>query len=185
MGNQKMAEYGSVKQVCRFVFTQRIGQQNMQIVYSKTVTVVGLSLAALLLASCAAPADTADPSEPATQITQNPAPTGGTTGAAGDYIPYASYNSSVEEYADSKVVLFFYADWCATCKKARENFEASLGQIPEDLTIVVVDFNTEIDLRKKYGVTVQHTFIEIDNDGEALGKWSGSFTVAEIVEQLS
>jgi thiol-disulfide isomerase/thioredoxin len=180
-----MAEYGSVKQVCRFVFTQRIGQQNMRIVYSRTVTVVGLCLTTLLLASCVTAAGTASTSSPETQITQTPAPTEGTTAEAGDYIPYASYNSSVEEYADSNVVLFFYADWCATCKKARGNFEASLREIPEDLTIVVVDFNTAIDLRKKYGVTVQHTFIEIDNDGEALGKWSGSVTVAEIVEQLS
>lgn len=157
----------------------------MQTVYSKASTLAGLCLTALLLTSCGMAVDTANTSAPETQITQTSAPVDSATNPAGDYIPYESYNASAEEYADSNVVLFFYADWCATCKKARENFEASLREIPEDLTIVVVDFNTAIDLRKEYGVTVQHTFIQIDNEGEALGKWSGSVTVAEIVEQLS
>jgi hypothetical protein len=53
------------------------------------------------------------------------------------------------------------------------------------LTIVVVDFDTAMELRKLYGVTVQHTFVQIDASGEAITKWSGSTTIDEIVEQLS
>jgi hypothetical protein len=68
---------------------------------------------------------------------------------------------------------------------ARDNFEASVDQIPVDLTIVVVDFDTATDLRKLYGVTVQHTFVQIDDSGEAIGKWSGSTSINEIVEQVS
>jgi hypothetical protein len=83
------------------------------------------------------------------------------------------------------VVLFFNAAWCSTCKVARDNFEASLDQIPVDLTIVVVDFDTATELRKLYGVTVQHTFVQIDASGQAIGKWSGSTSIDEIVEQLS
>jgi hypothetical protein len=59
-----------------------------------------------------------------------------------------------------------------------------LDQIPSDLTIVVVDFDNATELRKLYGVTVQHTFVQIDASGEAIGKWSGSTTINEIVDQL-
>jgi thiol-disulfide isomerase/thioredoxin len=118
-------------------------------------------------------------------MSEAPSATETTTEAAGDYIPYESFVTSGDKYSDSKVVLFFNAVWCSTCQQARENIEASLGEIPENLAIVVVDFDSSIDLRKKYGVTVQHTFIEIDSAGEPLGKWSGSVTVDQIVEQLT
>jgi thioredoxin 1 len=49
----------------------------------------------------------------------------------------------------------------------------------------VVDFDDSIELRKKYGVTVQHTFVQIDSSGGAIGKWSGSVTIAEVKSQLA
>jgi len=84
---------------------------------------------------------------------------------------------------NSEVILFFNASWCSTCKVARDNFEASLDQIPADLAIVVVDFDNSDDLRKRYGVTLQHTFVQIDSNGDALKKWSGSTTISELVKQ--
>lgn len=152
---------------------------------SKFLTVFTLGLTTLLLTSCASAGPVATTTEPDSSMSEAPSATETTTEAAGDYIPYESFLTSGDKYSDSKVVLFFNAVWCSTCQQARENIEASLGQIPENLAIVVVDFDSSIELRKKYGVTVQHTFIEIDSAGEPLGKWSGSVTVDQIVEQLS
>ena len=152
---------------------------------SKFLTVFTLGLATLLLASCASAGPLATTTQPDSSMSETPSASETTTEAAGDYIPYESLVTSGDKYSDSKVVLFFNAVWCSTCQQARENIEASLGQIPENLAIVVVDFDSSIELRKKYGVTVQHTFIEIDSAGEPLGKWSGSVTVDQIVEQLS
>ena len=101
----------------------------------------------------------------------------------GSYISYESYESAPNLYENSEVILFFNASWCSTCKVARDNFEASLDQIPADLAIVVVDFDNSDDLRKRYGVTLQHTFVQIDSNGDALKKWSGSTTISELVKQ--
>jgi len=101
----------------------------------------------------------------------------------GSYISYESYESAPDLYENSEVILFFNASWCSTCKVARDNFEASLDQIPADLAIVVVDFDNSDDLRKRYGVTLQHTFVQIDSNGDALKKWSGSTTISELVKQ--
>jgi thiol-disulfide isomerase/thioredoxin len=152
---------------------------------SKFLTVFTLGLTTLLLASCAAAEPVAANNEPDSSMSETPSASETTNESAGDFIPYESFVTSGDKYSDSKVVLFFNAVWCSTCQQARENIEASLGEIPQDLAIVVVDFDDSIELRKKYGVTVQHTFIEIDSSGEPLGKWSGSVTVDQIVEQLS
>jgi thiol-disulfide isomerase/thioredoxin len=144
---------------------------------------LGLGLTVLLLSSCAAnvPAETNAQPEP---VSTTGAPEGVYAKAAG-YISYETYSASPEKYSASNVVLFYNAYWCSTCKAARDGFESGLGEIPEDLTIVLVDFDENTEMRKKYDVIVQHTFVQIDSAGNELQRWYGSTTVAEIEEKIS
>lgn len=80
-----------------------------------------------------------------------------------------------------KVVLFFHAPWCPTCREANKNFEATPA--PEGLTLLKVDYDSSGDLKKKYGVTYQHTYVQVDKDGKLLKKWSGSETYDDIKSQ--
>ena len=105
--------------------------------------------------------------------------------AAGSYITLADYEGSKDMYAASDVVLFFNASWCSTCKEARENLEAAPAAIPAGLTIVKVDYDDSDELKQKYGVTVQHTFVQVDADGNELAKWNGSVTADEIAKQTA
>ncbi len=145
--------------------------------------VLSLGLTALLLTSCAAnaPAETNAQPEPVATTT---APEGVYANAAG-YISYETYSAAPEKYSASNVVLFYNAYWCSTCKAARDGFESGLGEIPEDLTIVLVDFDENTEMRKKHDVIVQHTFIQIDSAGNELQRWYGSTTVAEIEAKIS
>jgi thioredoxin 1 len=106
-----------------------------------------------------------------------------TASQPGSYLTLLDYQASQSKYVEDDVVLFFNANWCATCKVARDNIESNLDSIPSNLVIVVVDFDSETDLRKKYGVTIQHTFVQIDQNGEQLAKWSGSVTAEQIAEK--
>lgn len=101
----------------------------------------------------------------------------------GSYITLDEYDADKSAYASTDVVLFFNVEWCPTCKVARDNIESSLASIPSDLTIVIVDFETADDLRRKYGVTYQHTFVQVDTDGNELAKWSGSVTTDAIAQK--
>jgi thioredoxin-like negative regulator of GroEL len=138
--------------------------------------------------ACSSSTTTSDQSDETEQVSEstNPAdsmPSSSVdTTSAGAYITLADFQASQETYSESKVVLFFTATWCSTCKKARSNLESDLSAIPSDLTIVLVDFDSETDLKRQYGITVQHTFVQIDTDGSELAKWSGSLTAQEIVE---
>jgi thiol-disulfide isomerase/thioredoxin len=100
----------------------------------------------------------------------------------GSYITLAEYEEDKAAYDAGDVVLFFNASWCSTCKIARDNLTADPAAIPEDLTIVTVDFDEATELKQRYGVTLQHTFVQIDAEGTELAKWSGSTTAEEIAE---
>lgn len=150
-----------------------------------------ICVSSLSLASCAQADLSSSPTFSKTAIadppkeTQQPQETEEPQALVGSYIPIEVYETSTETYANTKVVLFFNAAWCSTCKAARDNFKASLNDIPGDLTIVVVDFDDSQELRSRYEVTLQHTFVQIDANGEVLKKWSGSRTIEDLVKQTA
>lgn len=87
---------------------------------------------------------------------------------------YKDYSESVresEQQAGNKVVLFFYAAWCPFCRAADADFKANASRIPAGVTVLKVDYDNSTELKTKYGVTYQHTFVQIDNDENQVTKW--------------
>jgi thioredoxin 1 len=157
---------------------------------------IAICVFALLLAACGGGTSESVTSstEPAAAVTSSAAPTSSEPAptptpeptdaapapAPGSYISLAEYEADKAAYDAGDVVLFFNASWCSTCKIARDNLTADPAAIPEGLTIVTVDFDEATDLKQQYGVTLQHTFVQIGPDGAELAKWSGSVTAEEI-----
>lgn len=105
--------------------------------------------------------------------------------ASGAYITLAEYEGSKDMYAEGDVVLFFAADWCPTCQTTTKNLEADPAAIPAGLAIVRVDYDNSDELKQQYGVTTQHTFVQVDADGNEVAKWTGSLTADEIAKQTA
>jgi len=93
------------------------------------------------------------------------------------YVEYSKL--ALDEASTTRKVLFFYASWCPTCRPADASFKENESKIPQDLTLIRVNYNDpetdqeEKDLAKKYGVTYQHTYVQIDTAGKEIAKWNG------------
>jgi thioredoxin 1 len=74
--------------------------------------------------------------------------------------------------ADGPVVLFFFADWCPTCQAALKNLKADKEKLG-DITVLIVNYDREKELKRKYGVTYQHTYVQIDSRGNSIALWNG------------
>jgi len=99
---------------------------------------------------------------------------------------YESYAESKLSLADEgRVVLFFHASWCPGCRALNADIEKNLSNIPEDVTILKTDYDTETALKAKYGVTTQHTMVQVDAQGNMIKKWSGSSRLSDLVSQLN
>lgn len=100
----------------------------------------------------------------------------------------ASYEAySPEKLANAEagnVVLFFRAGWCPSCRTVDADIKANLKNIPSNLTILDVDYDKSSDLKKKYGVTTQHTFVQVDANGSLIKKWTGGSTLTSVVGQV-
>ena len=97
---------------------------------------------------------------------------------------YVIYDAgSVESALKSwqKVVLFFHAAWCPTCKALNSTINSELSLIPADTLIVKVDYDSSDVLKQKYGVVQQHTTVVLNADGTLKSKKVGAKNVAEIL----
>lgn len=107
------------------------------------------------------------------------------TGLAPKVLPFSTEAAAQALASRRQLVYFFAASWCPSCRETYRNLKADIGGLPEDLTIVMVDYDKSADLKAKYGVVYQHTFILIGPTGEVRKTWSGSRTVAEILRNLA
>lgn len=98
---------------------------------------------------------------------------------------YETYSAEkVSQAGEEKVVLFFRASWCPSCKAVDADIRANLSGIPESVTILDVNYDDSEELQEKYGVTYQHTFVQVDAKGNEIAQWSGSTTLASVVAQI-
>lgn len=90
----------------------------------------------------------------------------------GSYVTLADYNANSTKYADSTKVYFFHASWCPICQGIDKEINADMSKIPNGVTLIKTDFDKSTELRQKYGVTTQYTFVQVDNNGNETAQWS-------------
>ena len=105
------------------------------------------------------------------------------TASPGSFEAYSS--EKLSRANDGTVVLAFFASWCPSCRAVEQSITTQLDEIPEGLSILKLDYDTETALKKKYGITTQHTFVQVDASGNMIQKWSGGNTLQSIVEKVS
>jgi thiol-disulfide isomerase/thioredoxin len=102
----------------------------------------------------------------------------------GEYKEYSEENFRGAVERGDKIVLFFYASWCPTCQAADKDFRENIGgSFPKSTTVLRVNYQSGGEMEKKYGVTYQHTFVQVDYDRNQITKWISGKT-KELTENL-
>jgi thiol-disulfide isomerase/thioredoxin len=97
---------------------------------------------------------------------------------------FLAYSEEAAANANGDTVIFFAADWCPKCQQLKNDIQANSASIPEGVTILEADFDDEVALKRQYGVTLQHTLVQIDANGDAVNTWSGSSTLDDILAEI-
>jgi thiol:disulfide interchange protein len=83
------------------------------------------------------------------------------------------------------VVLFFYADWCPSCRIVDINYRIQASVAPTDVLIMRVEYDNRRDLVRHYGVTSQDSFVYINKDGSVRGRQIGGlYSLVDIVQRI-
>lgn len=106
---------------------------------------------------------------------------------SGNYLNYTPENFN--KFSDKRRVLFFYANWCPTCAPTDKDFSGNSSLLPSDVVVIRVNYNdtdtdqNEKELAVKYGVTYQHTFVQINSEGTEVTKWNGG-KISELLAKI-
>lgn len=101
---------------------------------------------------------------------------------SGSYEAYSP--EKIARAKEGKVVLFFRASWCPTCRALDSNIRANLEDIPGGLSILHVDYDNSTALKQKYGVTYQHTLVQVDASGNQITKWTGGLILSDFLKNV-
>ena len=102
---------------------------------------------------------------------------------AGSFEDYDASKLSMAE--EGSVVLFFHAPWCPSCRGLESDVNKNISTIPDGVHLLKVDYDSETDLKKKYGVVRQHTLVEVDSGGNAIKTLTGlTNKLDQVVSQL-
>lgn len=97
---------------------------------------------------------------------------------------YEKYSSDTDfsQHVDEKIVLFFHADRCSTCKIIEKDILEKW--VPEGVHMYEVNFDTETELLEKYDIRSQSSFAHIDSNGELIKRRVGGFGIDDVITKL-
>ena len=94
--------------------------------------------------------------------------------STGEYKDHTASSLPASVLTDGKTkVLYFFASWCPTCKKANQTLTSWYVDGKGMLTVYKINYDEEKLLEQKYGVTYQHTFVKVDGQGNMIEKIQG------------
>ena len=82
---------------------------------------------------------------------------------------YIEYKSGVIGQTAGQKILFFHAPWCPQCRSLDKSIRETT--LPSGVTIIKVDYDSNQELRKEYGVTLQTTLVKVNNAGQLIEKY--------------
>lgn len=73
---------------------------------------------------------------------------------------------------ERKTVVFFFASWCPNCILTLSELSEKWSEVEHDVTLIIADYDTDTELKSKYGVTYQDTFVLLDSRAERVKLWN-------------
>ena len=108
--------------------------------------------------------------------------------AVGEYNPatpgaYIRYDEAALTAGTN--IIFFHATWCPTCRALEKNITNNVTDIPNGVTILKADYDSQTVLKQKYGVVRQHTLVVVDQNGNEIKTLTGlTNTLEQVLQQL-
>lgn len=80
--------------------------------------------------------------------------------------PYSALELAEAQKAGKPVALHFHADWCPTCRAQETVLQSLKTEKGLDLTVLVANYDTEKDLKRRFNVNAQSTLVVLKGQKE-------------------
>jgi thiol-disulfide isomerase/thioredoxin len=83
-----------------------------------------------------------------------------------EVVPYTADALPQAQKADKPVALHFHADWCPTCRAQTDALRQLKSENGLDITVLVANYDTEKELKRRFNVRTQATLVVMHGDKE-------------------
>ena len=83
-----------------------------------------------------------------------------------DIQPSSAAALTQAQKADKPVALHFHADWCPTCRAQEKVLQDLKSEAGLDLTVLVANYDTEKELKRRFNVRAQSTLVVLHGNKE-------------------
>jgi len=83
-----------------------------------------------------------------------------------------------EDLKTGRVLIDFYADWCAPCRMLSKQLEMYQEEITE-VNVIKVNVDTDHEMAQAFGIRAMPTLVYMEN-GEVVDKTTGVKTINEL-----
>jgi len=80
--------------------------------------------------------------------------------------PYSAAELAETQKANKPVAILFHADWCPTCRAQQQVLNTLKTESGLDLTLLVANYDSERDLKKRFNVRSQSTLVILNGQQE-------------------
>jgi thioredoxin 1 len=109
----------------------------------------------------------------------------------GNYRVFHEADYTEARQGNKTIVLFFYANWCPTCRVQEPIVKGVFENLNDDQIVGFrVNYNDsdtsseEKKIAAEFGITYQHTFVVLDNKGKVVKKFNGEWSQVDMEEFL-
>lgn len=89
------------------------------------------------------------------------------------YMPYSEDLLAQTKQKGNTLLFFSATKWCTSCSDLDREIKANIEKLPTDLTILEVDYDNDVKTNRKYNITIQHTLVLLDKNGNEIKRWVG------------
>jgi len=83
-----------------------------------------------------------------------------------DVKPFSQEALAAAEKSGAPVALHFHADWCPTCRAQDKALQSLKSEKGLDLTVLTANYDTETNLKRRFKINTQATFVVLKGQTE-------------------
>lgn len=100
------------------------------------------------------------------------------------YVEYSGVTLAKARQNGTPVLFFAATTWCTTCSALDKELRERSVALPDNVTVLKIDYDNDRQTKTAYNVTTQHTMVLLDGKGNEQKRWiGGGFDT--LVQQLN
>ena len=101
------------------------------------------------------------------------------------YLDYSEQNLLSSRKFGRTLLFFAATTWCSNCVELEKQIKTHISELPNDITILKVDYDNDRETKAKYLVTMQTTLVLLDGNGDEIKRWIGTGSFDDLMENIN